>query len=461
MNNFFTLFIFLFSIHFCYSQNLESKIDAIISSNYTPNEPGLSILVAKDGKPIYKKAFGKSNMELNTLMNLENVFQIGSITKQFTAISILMLEEQGKLKIDDDILKYIPDYPTHGNLITIHHLLNHTSGIKNSTPVGKQGAISKTDMSSIELIDYFKNEPLDFKPGDNFKYSNAGYILLGRIIEIVSGESYQDFIETNIFKKTGMDSSYYGSMNELIKNRASGYQFDQNIFSNADYMSLTLPYAAGSILSTVDDLLKWQNALNSNLLIKRSSFEKAIKPSLLNNGKIISYGYGFRIANLEASKVIAHTGSTKGFTSIALFFPKENIYIAALSNCNCKNISDVTKKIATIVINKTQSDTNSILNNPSVLKRKSIRVSPESLKQFSGTYKVKENVNITIGLDENNNLFLLAPGQSNKIELFAKSEHHFYVKVSNAEITFNKNEKNKIVSLTLNQSGRQILAIKN
>jgi len=462
MNNSFTLFIFLFAIHFCFSQSLESKIDAIVSSNYTLNEPGISILIAKDGKPIYKKAFGKSNMELNTSMQLENVFQIGSITKQFTAISILILEEQGKLMIDDEIVKYIPDYPTKGNIITIHHLLNHTSGIKNRTPAGnKQGVISKTDMSSNELIDYFKHEPIDFNPGDSFKYSNAGYILLGRIIEIVSGQSYEDFIENNIFKKIGMSSSFYGSMKEIIKNRASGYQINQNTVNNADYMSLTLPYAAGSILSTVDDLLKWQNALNSNTLIKRSSFEKAIKPSVLNNGKIIPYGYGFRIANLKGSPVIAHTGSTKGFTSIVLFLPKEKVYIVALTNCNCKNVSEVSKKIANIFINKPISSERSSLNDTSSLKRKSIRVSSELLKQFSGTYRVKMNVNITIGLDDNDNLYLLAPGQSKKIELFPENENHFYVKVSSAEITFNKNEKNKVVSLTLNQSGRQILAIKN
>ncbi len=162
MNKFFTLSIFLLTIHFSFGQNFESKIDAILSSNYKLNEPGISILIAKDGKPIYKKAFGISNMELDIPMKTDNVFQIGSITKQFTAIAILILEEQGKLKLTDDILKYIPDYPTEGNSITIHHLLNHTSGIQNNTPVGKKGAISKTDMTSKELISYFKNTPFRF-----------------------------------------------------------------------------------------------------------------------------------------------------------------------------------------------------------------------------------------------------------------------------------------------------------
>ena len=460
MNNFFTFFIFFFSIHLCHGQSLETKIDSIIYPSYSPNEPGISIIVTKDGKPIYKKAFGTSNMELNTPMNIESVFQIGSITKQFTAVSILMLAEKGKLNLNDKIVKYIPDYPISGKNITINHLLNHTSGIKNSTPVSKKGAISKTSMSSVELVDYFKNEPLDFIPGDRFKYSNAGYILLGRIIEVVSGQSYEDFIENNIFNKIEMTSSYYGNRKEIIKNRVSGYHTNQNIYYNADYISLTLPYAAGSILSTVGDLWKWQNALNSNILIKRSSFEKAIRLTVLNSGKKIPYGYGFRITNLEGSPVIAHTGSTKGFTSIALFLPNENAYIVILTNCNCKNISEIAKKIAIQVIDKPISKSVPSLNDSSASKKKSISAPLEVLKQFTGIYSVKANVNIRIGLDESNNLYLVAPGQSKKIELFTEAKDVFYVKISNAKITFNKNEKDEVVSLTLNQSGRQVLAIK-
>lgn len=459
MKNSLTLFVFLFTIHFSFSQNFESKIDSIVSLNYTQNEPGISILIAKDGKPIYKKAFGKSNIELGTSMRSDNVFQIGSITKQFTAVSILMLEEQGKLNIDDEIVRYIPDYPTEGNIITIHHLLNHTSGIKNSTPVGKRGAISKTDMSSTELVDYFKNKPLDFIPGSSFKYSNAGYILLGRIIEIVSGQSYEDFIEKNIFEKIGMLSSNYGSTKEIIKNRASGYQNEQNIFINSDYISLTLPYAAGSILSTVDDLLKWQNALNSNTLIKKSSLEKAISPTTLSNGKIIPYGYGWRMANLKGSPVLAHTGSTKGFTSVVMFFPKENIYVTALTNCNCKKAAEMAKKVSTLVLGKPISGTTPLENESISARRKTIIVSSEILKQYTGTYQIKANVNISIR-HRDNTIFLLAPGQTKPIELFAESDTHFYVKVSPAEITFNMNENGEITSLTLNQSGRQILANK-
>ena len=190
MKKYITLLIILFSIQISTGQkDISSKIDALISSNYKKTNPGVSVLIAKNGKVIYRKAYGKSNLELNTTMSLENVFQIGSITKQFTAVSILMLAEQGKLNLEDGIETYIKNSPTKGKKITIHQLLNHTSGIKNSTPVGDNGFLSRKDMTSIELVDYIKNNPLDFEPGSKFKYSNAGYILLGRIIEIASGVS--------------------------------------------------------------------------------------------------------------------------------------------------------------------------------------------------------------------------------------------------------------------------------
>ncbi|WP_431134709.1 serine hydrolase [Psychroserpens mesophilus] len=461
MINFFTRLTFLFITYFGFSQSYESKMDSIVAISYNQNEPGISILVAKEGESIYNKAFGKANLELNTPLQKSSVFQIGSITKQFTAVSILILAEQGKLNIEDNIGKYIPEYAEIGKDITIHHLLNHTSGIKNRTPVGDKGFISRTDMSPTELIAYFKDEPLEFKPGENFKYSNAGYIVLGRIIEIISDQSYGDYIEQSIFDKIGMASSFYGSTKEIIKNRASGYQMEKDSFTNAEYMSLTLPYSAGSILSTVEDLLKWQNALNSNVLLKQTSFKQAIKPSVLNNGKKIPYGYGFRLAKLGESPIIAHTGSTKGFTSITFFLPRENIYIVALTNCNCKNVNSIAKQVAQLFVtvpkaNKMSSDDQMAQQN-----RKSIDVPLEILKKYVGTYEVKSNVNLTIGLDNTNQLYLLAPGQTKKVELFAETQNHFFIKIVNAEITFNKNEVNNVISLTMNQSGRKISAKKN
>ncbi|KOY53102.1 serine hydrolase [Polaribacter dokdonensis] len=459
MNNYFTSILFFFITYIGFSQSYQSKIDAVVSSTYSSKEPGISVLVAKDRKAIYSKAFGKSNLELNTPLETNSVFQIGSITKQFTAISILMLEEQGKLSVEDKIGKYISEYAEIGKDITIHHLLNHTSGIKNRTPVGDKGFISKTNMSPTELIAYFKDEPLEFKPGERFKYSNAGYILLGRIIEIVSGQPYSDFIEQNIFDKIGMKNSSCGDMKQVIPNLTKGYIIEQNDFVKSDYINLSLAYSAGAILSTTEDLLKWQNALLSNTLLKASSIKQAMTPTLLNSGKRVLYGYGFRFSKLGNSPVIAHTGSTKGFTSIALFLPKEKLYITALTNCNCKNVNNVAKQVAELFVNLPDNKITEVENNQP--ERKSIDVPSEILSDYTGTYEVKPNVNLTIGLDNTNQLYLLAPGQTKKVELFAETQNHFFVKIVDAEITFNTNEKGKVISLTMNQSGRKITAKKN
>lgn len=216
------LAITLMSISSGIAQDFKNEVDAYLKSEYPANGPGVSFLVSKDGKPIYQKAFGMANLELNVPMTPHNVFEIGSITKQFTAASILMLAEQGKLNIEDDITKYIPDYPTQGKKITIRHLLNHTSGIKSYTGMPNFRTRAKTDMSPKELIDVFKNEPKDFSPGDQYKYNNSGYILLGYIIEIISDNTYANFIQNNIFKPLGMHTTSYGSKKDIVLNRASG-----------------------------------------------------------------------------------------------------------------------------------------------------------------------------------------------------------------------------------------------
>ncbi|REG89390.1 serine hydrolase [Winogradskyella sediminis] len=461
MNNFFTTLTFLFITYFSFSQSYESKIDSIVSLQYSANEPGITILVAKDGKAIYKKALGKSNLELNIPIEVNSVFQIGSITKQFTAVSILMLAEQGKLNIEDKIGKYIPEYIEVGRDITIHHLLNHTSGIKNKTPLSEKNYTSRMDRSPKELITYFKDEPLAFMPGEKFKYSNAGYILLGQIIETISKQSYGQFIQENIFDKIGMTSSYCGDMKQVIPNRSTGYIIKQNEFVKSDYMNLSLAYSAGAILSTTEDLLKWQNALLQNTLLKESSIKQAMTPTLLNSGKKIPYGYGFRFSRLGNSPVVAHTGSTKGFTSIALFLPQENMYITVLTNCNCKNANNVAKQVAELFVTSPDVNKVSAVTKTIEQEKKSIAVSAEILNNYTGTYEVKPNVNLTIGLDNTNQLYLLAPGQTKKVELFAETQNHFFVKIVDAEITFNKNETNNVISLTMNQSGRKIIAKKN
>jgi len=185
------VFVTLSFVESINSQSFESQIDDLISNAYNPNEPGATLLIAKDNKVIYRKAFGMANMELGVSMKPEMVFEIGSISKQFTAVSILMLVESGKLSLQDEITKFIPDYPTAGNKITVHHLLTHTSGIKSYTEMEEWAKVWRLDYSPLEMIAIFKDEPMDFAPGDKYYYNNSAYFILGYVIEKASGMSYQ------------------------------------------------------------------------------------------------------------------------------------------------------------------------------------------------------------------------------------------------------------------------------
>lgn len=434
----FLFVLFSFSKASINAQNLDQQVDDLLKEAYPSDGPGVSFLIAKDGKPIYQKAFGLADLELKVPMTPQNVFEIGSISKQFTAVAVLMLEEQGKLKVDDDLTKYIPDYPTNGKKITIHNLLNHTSGIKSYTSMANFMINSRTDMSPTELIDVFKNEPLDFEPGEQFLYNNSGYILLGRIIEIASGQTYEDFIEKNIFQKLDMTNSRYGDKNELIPNRASGYSEGQKGYVNANYLSMTLPYAAGSLMSTTDDLLIWQNALNTNKLpITKEQYEKAIHGSSLNTGEHITYGYGLEEADVNGSTSIQHGGGIFGFTTMGIYLPEEKIFVSGLTNCDCKDISGLTTKIAAMAIGKPFPD-----------KKDAIKLSETELEKWVGAYQFEENVVRYIS-HENGQLFSQREG-STKMEIYPLTKVNFIFDNGATAYLFSESDGLRTVEMTSN-----------
>jgi CubicO group peptidase (beta-lactamase class C family) len=215
------------------------QMDSLLTEIYPSDGPGASILVVKDGKTILRRAYGIGNLELNVPLSSKMVFRIGSVTKQFTSAGIMKMVEQGKLKVSDPITLYLPGYPTHGHNITIENLLTHTSGIKSYTSMGEtMKEIVNEDLTVDELVDSFKDAPMDFAPSTAYKYSNSGYALLGAIIEKISGKSYTDYIQDEFFTPLGMTSSYYGSFTKIIPNRAMGYQVIENGFLNAEYISI-------------------------------------------------------------------------------------------------------------------------------------------------------------------------------------------------------------------------------
>jgi CubicO group peptidase (beta-lactamase class C family) len=275
--------------------------DSIMNKEFKSNETGASVIVVKKGEIIYKKGFGMADLEMNVPVHPDMNFRIGSITKQFTAVCILQLAEQGKLSLQDDIKKYIPDYAIK-EPITIEHLLTHTSGIKSYTNIDSFWGLMRKDMAPRAIIAFTEKDTLEFKPGSKWNYNNTGYVILGYIIEKASGKTYEEYVQQNIFTPLGMNNSYYGSDSRVIKNRAKGYKKNGKEFLNSDYISMTLPYAAGSLLSTVEDLWKWNKALYSYKLVKKEWVDKAITPYILSDGKPTTYGYGLGISNVQGSQ---------------------------------------------------------------------------------------------------------------------------------------------------------------
>ena len=297
-----------------------------------------SILVSIDGNIIINNGYGMANYELNVPNSAETKFCIGSITKQFTAILVLQLVEKGLLSLGDTLDMFISDYPS-GNKVTIHHLLTHSSGIYNYTEDEDLDIYMRNYISPMGLIEKFKNKPLDFEPGFRYSYSNSGYFLLGYIIEKLTNKTYEECVNENIFHKLSMMNSGYNNHIKLVKNRASGYNMVDGEIENCDFIDFSIPYAAGSLYSTIEDLHKWNSALFNEALIS----EKFLKKMLYKHVKMAEdqyYGYGIMLWQRDYGNRIrigiSHDGGQPGFVSSNNIFPEDNVEIIILSNMtNC------------------------------------------------------------------------------------------------------------------------------
>ena len=413
---------------------LTAEFDKLLSRQFKSNETGATALVARKGQILYQKAFGMANLELNVPMQTDNVFRIGSITKQFTAVAILQLMEQGKLSLQDDITKYLPDYPTHGHTITIEHLLTHTSGIQSYTDMKDFGEQMILDQKPTEVIDYFKNQPMEFAPGTKWNYNNSGYFLLGYIIEKVSGKTYPEYVETQFFKPLGMNYSLYGSDEKIIKNRAGAYNKVDSTFVNADNISMTQPYAAGSILSTVGDLYRWHLALHSYKVVKKENLNKALTRYILTDGKTVPYGYGFGFENVQGSPTIEHGGGINGFRTAAIYLPEEDVFVAVFSNCDCKPPAEVAGKMAALTIGKPYN-------------YKEIPVESMVLQSYAGVYENSNSDQRYITVEANALHSQRNGGSKFKLKGFQKDK--FYFESLMNTLTFTRNASNEVDKVML------------
>lgn len=296
--------------------------------------PGVSIAIVKAGRPLLIKGYGFADIENDVPATPETVYRIGSVTKQFTAAAILRLAEQGKLALDDTLQKFLPTFPSQDNRVTIRHLLNHTSGIRSYTSLGaKWQRVIRNDLAPDSMIALFANEPFDFKPGAQWRYNNSGYFLLGAIIEKLSGKSYGQYVQDEFFTPLGLRSTIYCDQAPIIKHRAQGYGPTPNGgFINAEPLSMTQPYAAGSLCSTVSDLVTWTIALSSGKVVSPASYKLMTTPDTLNDGKPLTYGFGLGTGMLGGHRQVSHNGGINGFVSELHHYPDDSVITVVLTN---------------------------------------------------------------------------------------------------------------------------------
>jgi D-alanyl-D-alanine carboxypeptidase len=305
-------------------------IDDFVMSQMTQHQiPGLSLAMVRDGRLIKTKGYGKANLELGVPVTEETVFEIGSLTKQFTATLILMLAEDKKLALDDKIIRYFTNAPEAWTNITLRHLLTHTSGIKNYT--GLTGFECSRHLSAPQFIEAIGKHPLDFEPGSKFSYCNSGYNLLGFIVEKVAAKPYWQVLQERIFNPAGMKASQNRDLDRIIRNRACGYQKRDNQIVNREG-DLTDVFSAGAIASTVLDLLKWNYALESGKLLKTASLQQMWTPVKLKDGQLYNYGFGWNLEDYKGTHCIGHGGSTSGFSSSLQRFTDLKLTVVVLTN---------------------------------------------------------------------------------------------------------------------------------
>jgi CubicO group peptidase (beta-lactamase class C family) len=361
-NNFFTSRRLLFcavialflSQHAAHAQDHAAKIHDVLALAHKYRQFNGSALVAQNGKVIYKGAFGPANMEWNIPNTPDSRFRLGSITKQFTAMLTLQLVEQDKLKLDAKISDYLPDYRKDvGNKVMIHHLLTHTSGIPSYTSQpGFFENVSRNPYKVDEFLKKYASGELEFEPGAKYSYNNSGYFLLGAIIERVTGKPYEQVLKENIFDPVGMKNTGYDHHDTIIPKRASGYSKTADGYTNALYLDMSIPYAAGSLYSTVEDLYLWDQSLYTEKQLSAQSKALMFKPFLQD------YAYGWVVRNAsfkqndQPVQLITHGGGINGFTTMIVRYPKEKNLIVMLDNTGSSYLDRLSDSIARILYNQ-------------------------------------------------------------------------------------------------------------
>jgi CubicO group peptidase (beta-lactamase class C family) len=332
-----------------------ATVDEFVNSELRAQHiPGVALAVVRDGRIILAAGYGMANVELGVPTKPESIFQTGSVGKQFTATAVMMLVEEGKVGLDDKISKYFPDSPPTWKEITVRHLLTHTSGIPDYTEGKSGGGINmRTDYTEEELVKKIAGLPLDFQPGEKWSYSNSGYLILGVLIHHVSGEFYGNFLQGRVFQPLQMTSTRIISEADIIPNRSAGYRLVKGELKNQEWVSPSLNTTAdGALYTNVLDLAKWDAALYTEKLLKKSSFDQMWTPVKLNSGKTSPYGFGWRVTEVNGHRLLEHGGAWQGFTMHILRYVDDKLTTIVMTNLDSghSNPSKIAQGVAALYV---------------------------------------------------------------------------------------------------------------
>ncbi|MGZ5191685.1 MAG: serine hydrolase [Flavisolibacter sp.] len=420
---------------FIFAQDKSKLLDQYMSSQASLHEFSGNAMVVHKGKVVYKKAFGMANREWNIPNSIETKFRIGSITKQFTSAAILQLVEKGKIRLDDKLSSFFPAFPK-ADSVTIHMLLNHTSGIKGYTDIKNFRSIAALPYSKDSVLALVSREPYDFSPGTMYTYSNSGYFILGYIIEKVSGQSYDAYINEYLIQKIGLKNTGLDRLDSIIPNRSSGYIMPMGNYKNAPFISMEFPFSAGAIFSTVDDIYQWQKALFTGKVLSADLFKKMTTPYLKN------YGYGLHVDSFYNHAHIGHNGGISGYSSSSEYYPSDDLYIVVLSN----NVSDapfIGKALAAIMFD---------IPIVQPYKHKEVKIDHSILEKYVGRYLASDGTIINL-IKKNNKLYRKTEGGV-EFELAAESPTKFFaVNGRDNQVEFSLDQNGSVVKVELIRSG--------
>ena len=413
--------------------------------------PGLAVGIYSRGQILLAKGYGLANVELNVPAKAETIFQSGSVGKQFTSAAIMMLVEEGKIGLDDSIVKYFPNAPESWKPILVKNLLSHTSGLAEYETAERSGAKGpfylRLDFTEDQIVEKIEELPIEFKPGEKWNYRNTNYVLLGVMIHKVTGKFFADYMQERIFKPWSMASTRLISEADIIPNRSAGYELRAGKIRNQDWVSPSFNSTAdGTLYYNVLDLARWDEALYGTSLLKQSSLDRIWTPFLLNDGKPnpAGYGFGWIISKVNGHKLIQHGGAWQGFTCYIARFPDDNLSVVVLTNLAGANPGLIAHRVSELV--------NPALKPPPPKERKEITIDPKLFDAYVGRYELAPNVFFTVTRTENH-FFAQLSGQD-RLEVFPETTRDFFLKAVDAQLTFVTDGQGRATELILHQNGR-------